>query len=216
MLVLQATKRAGEKTDSVRASGRIPAVFYGFGKESTPVSVPSIDFIKLFKQAGETTAITLDLGSEKVPTLIHDIQRDPVTGEPIHVDFLVVDMNKEAEVSVPIEFTGLAEAEKSGIGMVMKVMHEVEVRALPANLPHSIVVDITELITLQDVIHAKDLALPSGVSLVTNGEDVVASVSAYVEEKEEAPVLDLDAIEVEKKGKKEEEEGGEKTEESAS
>lgn len=205
MLVLQATKRAGEKTDSVRASGRIPAVFYGFGKESTPVSVPSIDFIKLFKQAGETTAITLDMGGEKVPTLIHDIQRDPVTGQPTHIDFLVVDMNKEIEVAVPIEFTGLAEAEKSGIGMVMKVMHEVEVRALPANLPHSIDVDITGLVTLQDVIHVKDLALPNGVSLVTDADEVVASVSAYVEEKEEAPVLDLEAIEVEKKGKKEEE-----------
>lgn len=213
MLVLQATKRAGEKTDSVRASGRIPAVFYGFGKESTPVSVPSIDFIKLFKQAGETTAITLDMGGEKVPTLIHDIQRDPVTGEPTHVDFLVVDMNKEAEVAVPIEFTGLAEAEKSGIGMVMKIMHEVEVRALPANLPHSIVVDITGLVTLQDVIHAKDLTLPNGVSLMTDGEDVVASVSAYVEEKEEAPVLDLEAIEVvDQKGKKPEEGGEETTE----
>lgn len=214
MLVLQATKREGEKADSVRASGRIPAVFYGFGKESTPVSVPSIDFIKLFKQAGETTAITLDMGGEKVPTLIHDIQRDPVTGEPTHVDFLVVDMNKEAEVAVPIEFTGVSEAEKSGLGMVMKVMHEVEVRALPANLPHSIVVDIASLVTLQDIIHAKDLALPNGVSLVTEGEDVVASVSAYVEEKEESAVLDLDAIEVEKKGKKEEEEGT-KTEESS-
>ncbi len=205
MLVLQATKRAGEKTDSVRASGRIPAVFYGFGKESTPVSVPSMDFIKLFKQAGETTAITLDLGSEKVPTLIHDIQRDPVTGEPTHVDFLVVDMNKEVEVAVPIEFTGLAEAEKSGIGVVMKVMHEVEVRALPANLPHSIVVDITGLATLHDIIHLKDLTLPNGVSLVDDADEVVASVSAYVEEKEEAPVLDLDAIEVVgKKGKEEE------------
>lgn len=205
MLILQATKRAGEKTEEVRANGRIPAVFYGFGKESTPISVPAIEFTKLFREAGETTAITLDLGGEKVSTLIHDLQKDPVKGDITHVDFLVVDMNKEAEVAVPIEFTGLAEAEKLGLGVVMKVMHEIEVRALPANLPHSIEVDVTSLATLSDAIHAKDLALPTGVSLVTDPEEVVASVTAFVEEKEEAPVLDVSTIEVEKKGKKEEE-----------
>jgi large subunit ribosomal protein L25 len=206
MLILQATKRTNEKPADVRAAGRIPAVFYGFGKESTPISVPGVEFIKLFREAGETTAITLDMGTEKVSALVHDMQRDPVTGTPTHVDFLVVDMNKEAEVAVPIEFTGLAEAEKLGLGVVMKIMHEVEVRALPADLPHSIEVDVTPLATLSDAIHAKDLALPKGVTLVTDGEEVVASVAAFVEEKEEAPVLDVSTIEVEKKGKKEDEE----------
>ncbi len=205
MLILQATNRTNEKPADIRASGRIPAVFYGFGKESTPVSIPAIEFTKLFKEAGETTAITLDLGGQKVPTLIHDMQRDPVTGEVTHVDFLVVDMNKEAEVAVPIEFTGLADAEKSGVGVVMKVMYEIEVRALPADLPHSVTVDLTPLATLSDVIHAKEITLPKGVVLVGNEEDVVASVAAFVEEKEEAPVLDVSTIEVEKKGKKEEE-----------
>jgi large subunit ribosomal protein L25 len=117
MLILQATKRTNEKPADVRAAGRIPAVFYGFGKESTPISVPGVEFIKLFREAGETSAITLDMGGEKVSALVHDMQRDPVTGEYTHIDFLVVDMNKEAEVAVPIEFTGLAEAEKLGLGV---------------------------------------------------------------------------------------------------
>jgi large subunit ribosomal protein L25 len=206
MLILQATKRTNEKPADVRAAGRIPAVFYGFGKESTAISVPGVEFIKLFREAGETSAITLDMGTEKVSALVHDMQRDPVTGEYTHIDFLVVDMNKEVEVAVPIEFTGLAEAEKLGLGVVMKIMHEVEVRALPANLPHSIEVDVTSLATLSDAIHTKDLTLPKGVTLVADGEEVVASVAAFVEEKEEAPVLDVSAIEVEKKGKKEDEE----------
>lgn len=204
MLTLKATKRENEKPSDIRANGLVPAVFYGFKKESTAVSVPAIEFMKLFREAGETTAITLDVEGEKVSTLIHDIQRDPVTGEATHIDFLVVDMNKETEVSVPIEFTGLAEAEKGGLGVVMKVMHEIEVKALPADLPHSIEIDLTPLATLHDVIHAKDIALPKGVSLVTDGEEVVASVSAFVEESEESPVLDVNAIEVEKKGKQEE------------
>jgi len=206
MLILQATKRTNEKPADVRAAGRIPAVFYGFKKESTPISVPGVEFIKLFREAGETTAITLDLGTEKVSSLIHDTQRDPVTGEPTHIDFLVVDMNKEVEVAVPVEFTGLAEAEKLGLGVVMKVLHEIEVRALPADLPHSVIVDVTSLATLSDAIHAKDIALPKGVVLVTDADEVVASVAAFVEEKEEAPVLDVSTIEVEKKGKKEDEE----------
>jgi large subunit ribosomal protein L25 len=211
MLILKANKRKDEKPSDIRASGLIPAVFYGFKKETTSISVPSVDFIKLLKQAGETTAITLDVEGEKVSTLIHDIARDPVTGEPTHVDFLVIDMNKETEVSVPIEFTGLAEAEKAGLGIVMKVMHEIEVRALPADLPHSITVDVTPLATLHDVIHAKDLVLPKDISLIANANKIITSISAFVEEKEEAPVLDVDSIEVEKKGKKEEETEAEPT-----
>ena len=214
MLILKANKRAEEKMSDIRGAGLVPAVFYGFGKESTNISIPSVEFTKVFREAGESTTVTLDVDGEKISTLIHDIQRDPVTGEATHVDFLVVDMNKEVEVSVPIEFTGLAEAEKSGIGMVMKVMHEIEVKALPADLPHSIEVDITSLATLSDTIHAKDITLPKGVSLVADGEEVIASVSAFVEEKEEAPVLDVDAIEVEKKGKEANKEDGD-TEEAA-
>ncbi|MBP6857695.1 MAG: 50S ribosomal protein L25 [Candidatus Pacebacteria bacterium] len=205
MLILKANKRAGEKMVDIRAEGLVPAVFYGFKKEATSISVPSVDFIKLFREAGETTAITLDVAGEKISTLIHDVQRDPVTGAPVHVDFLVVDMNKITEVSVPLEFSGISEAEKSGIGMVVKVMHEITVSALPADLPHSIHVDVSSLATLSDAIHAKDVVLPKGVTLVDDAEEVVAAVTGFAEEKEEAPVLDVDAIEVEKKGKKEEE-----------
>ncbi|MCC7436297.1 50S ribosomal protein L25 [Candidatus Nomurabacteria bacterium] len=205
MLILKATKRTDEKIADIRDQGLVPAVFYGFKKESTSISVPSIEFIKLFREAGETTAISLDVEGEKIPCLVHDLQKDPVTGAPMHIDFLVVDMNKETEVSVPIEFTGLAEAEKAGLGIVVKVMHELEVKALPADLPHSIEVDLTPLVELHQSIHAKDIVLPKGVSLITEPEEIIASVSAFSEEKEEAPVLDVDSIEVEKKGKKEEE-----------
>ncbi len=208
MLQLEAQVRTNEKPEVLRASGMVPAVFYGSGKESTKIAVPSVPFIKLFREAGESTAIALVLEGKQIPVLVHDMQQDPITGEPSHVDFLVVDMNKEAEVSVPLEFTGTAEVEKTGLGIVMKVMHEIEVSALPANLPHDIVVDISALATLSDVILAKDIALPKGVTLVSDPEEVVVSVSGLSEEKEETPAtVDFSAIEVEKKGKKEEEEG---------
>ena len=203
-ITLQAQKR-DTKAAALRAQDQIPAVYYGAGKESVAIAVPAKEFAKVWKEAGETTAVTLDLGGEKVTTLIHDMQHDPITNAPIHIDFLVIDMKKEIEVPVPIEFTGLAEAEKGGLGTLVKVLHEVEVRALPANLPHSLTVDVTSLATLDMQIHVKDIVLPTGVVMVTDGEEVVALVAAFKEEKEEVPTIDLDSIEVEQKGKKEEE-----------
>lgn len=190
--------------EAARAAEQVPAVYYGAGKESTSISVPLRDFTKIFKEAGETTAIELAVEGEVVNALIHDIQRDPLSGLPIHIDFLAIDMNKEIEVPVPIEFTGLAEAEKNGLGTLVKVLHEVQVRALPAHMPHSFTVDVTPLATLESQIHVRDIALPNNVTLVTSPDEVVALITAFIEEKEEAAPIDLESIEVEQKGKKEE------------
>jgi large subunit ribosomal protein L25 len=201
-ITLQASKREGSPS-ALRSQDIVPAVYYGAGSDAVSISVPLKEFIKVFKEAGETTAVTLQIGGEKITTLIHDIQRDPLSGAPTHVDFLIIDMNKEIEVAVPIEFIGLAEAEKNGLGTLVKVLHEVSVRALPANLPHGFTVDVSGIATLDDQIHAKDIVLGSGVTLVSNPEEVLALVTPFVEEKEEAPVFDPNAIEVEKKGKEE-------------
>ncbi len=205
MQTLTATKRSkADKLGDVRSNGMVPAVVYGARVENTSISVPSVDFIKAWKIAGESSTIALDLEGKKIDVLIHDLQVDPVKGFPIHVDFLAIDMNKPVQVNIPLEFTGVAPAEKAGLGSLVKVLHEVHVEALPKDLPHSIVVDISSLETLENQLHAADIVLPKGVTLVTDGMEVVALVAAAKEEKEEAPV-DLSAIEVEKKGKKEDE-----------
>lgn len=210
MNTLTATKRSKtEKLSTIRTNGMVPAVVYGAQVENTLVSVLSTDFVKVFKLAGETSTIVLDITSTagkstKVDVLIHEVQVDPIKGFPIHVDFLAVDMNKPVEVAIPLEFIGLAKAEKDGLGTLVKVLHEVEIEALPKDLPHNIQVDVTVITTLEDVIHVRDIKLPKGVTLVTDEDEVVALVAAAKEEKEETPV-DLSAIEVEKKGKKEEE-----------
>lgn len=205
-ITLAATKRTNESPAALRAADQIPAVFYGNKKETTSIAISAREFAKVWKEAGETTTVTLDLGGEKVTTLIHDMQLDPIMNVPTHVDFLVIDMKKEIEVAVPIEFTGLAEAEKGGLGTLVKVLHEVQVRALPNDLPHGFEVDVTPLASLDMQIHVKDIKLPTGVTMVTDGEEVVALVAAYKEEKEDAPAaIDFDAIQVEEKGKKEEE-----------
>lgn len=207
MFAIKAKKRdENTKLGILRKSGEIPAVFYGVGKETTSISISNIEFKKVWRNAGESSAVKITIPSGDIDVLIHEVQVDPVTDEPIHVDFLVIDMKKKIHVKVPIVFEGISNAVKSGIGNLVKVFHEIEIEALPADLPHNLIADISKLETLKDQIFVSDIKLPAGVVVINNPSDVVASIVEQVEEKEEvvAPV-DLSAIEVEKKGKKEEE-----------
>ncbi|MEK7569792.1 MAG: 50S ribosomal protein L25 [Patescibacteria group bacterium] len=206
MLAIEA-KRRNSSTGShkLRKTGIIPAVFYGAGKKSTSIEVATSAFKKIWRAAGESTAVQVKTPEENVDTLIHEVQVDPVTDEPIHVDFLAIDMTKKIKVKVSLEYAGVSEAVKAGLGNLVKVLHEVEVEALPKDLPHNLAVDISKLRTLEDNVVISDIKVPQGVEILNNPEEVVASMVAQVEEKvEEAPV-DLSAIEVEKKGKQEEE-----------
>lgn len=203
MITLSAEQRTGT-AKALRGAEKIPAVYYGKGSDAVSVAIDAREFAKVYKEAGTTTVIALTIGGEKIPVLVHDIQRDIRLGEPTHIDFLVVDMKKEIEIDVPLEFTGTAEAEKSGLGNLVKAAFEIKVQALPTNIPQSIVVDVTSIATLEDQIKAGDITLPAGVTLVTDAEEVVALATAFAEEKE-TPTLDVNAVEVEQKGKKDEE-----------
>ena len=207
MFKIKADKRdGGEKLGVLRKSGKIPAVFYGAGQTTTSVTLSNSEFKKIWRDAGESSAIKISTPNGDVDALIHEVQVDPVTDEPIHVDFLAIDMKKKIKVKVPLVFEGISNAVKNGIGNLVKVLHEVEIEALPADLPHNLFVDISKLETLDNNIVVSDIKLPAGVVVITHGTDVVASIVAQVEEKEEvAAPVDLSAIEVEKKGKKEEE-----------
>jgi len=192
--------------DTLRKGGELPAVFYGAGKTSTPISISDLEFKKVWRGAGESSAVVIKTPEGDVDVLIHEVQMDPVRDVPIHVDFLAIDMTKKIKVNVALEFVGVSLAVKSGVGNLVKVLHEIEIEALPKDLPHSLEVDISKLATLQDNITVADIKLPEGVVAITAGTDIVASVVEQVEEKEEvAAPVDLSAIEVEKKGKKEEE-----------
>lgn len=207
MFIIKAEKRNGNvDLDILRKAGEIPAVFYGIGKTTTSISVPIVDFKKIWREAGESSTVKISIDNSNIDVLIHEVQVHPITDEPIHVDFLVVDMNKKIKVNVPLEFIGISNAVKNGLGNLVKVLHEVEIEALPKDLPHNLEVDISKLEKVEDQIFVSDIKLPAGVSLITNKQDVVASIILQVEEKEEIiQPVDLSSIEVEKKGKKEEE-----------
>jgi len=198
------TRDAGTKVRVIRESGDVPAVFYGFKKDATSLSVKKVDFTRAFREVGETNTLTLETSSGAFDALIHDVQYDPVTNEPIHIDFLAVDMTKEIEVDVPFEFTGEAPAVKNG-GILVKVMHEVKVSALPKNVPHGVTIDISSLETNDSTIALKDIKFPAGVTVLEDMEAVVASIAVAKDEPVEAAPVDLSTIEVEAKGKKEEE-----------
>ncbi len=208
MFVINAKPRdKSGKVDTLRKKGEIPAVFYGAGKKNTSISVSTLEFKKIWRQAGESSAVVVKTATDNIDALIHEVQVDPVTDEPIHADFLAIDMTKKIKVKVPLEFEGISNAVKNGIGNLVKVLYEIEIEALPKDLPQHLTVDISKLETLQDNVFVSDIKLPTGVVAITGLDDVVVSVVEQVEEKEEvvAPV-DLSEIELaEKKGKKEEE-----------
>lgn len=200
------TSAVRESPESLRKKGLLPAVFYGPKEKSTPIVLNKIDFVKILREAGESTVIGLQTPKGEIEALVREVSYEPVRGEPVHVDFYVPEKGKTVAVYVPLVFLGISLAIKDLGGMLVKVLHEIEVEALPKDLPHDIKVDIGTLIDLDSQILAQDIPLPTGVALLTEPEEVVAAISVAEEEKEDvAAPVDLSAIEVEKKGKKEEE-----------
>lgn len=208
MLTLKATKRdKSEKASAIREVGNVPAVFYGPKEEATSITINATDFERVYKEAGESSVIILKEGDEEHQALIYYVDRDPVSEAYRHIDFYIIEKGKKVEVSVPLEFVGEAPAEKSMNGVLVKVIHELDIKASPKDLPHEIEVDISTLVDFDSQIHAKDLKLPEGVELMIDPMDVVVLVQEPKEESEEdneAP--DLDSIEVVGEKKKTEEE----------
>lgn len=203
---LKANKREAKiHADKVRAEGFLPAVFYGKKEASTPIQIKKSDFLKAWKEAGESTVISIDVDGTNVDALISEVALDPVTNQPIHADFYVFEKGHKIELSVPVEFVGVSAAVKDLGGILMKIVHELKIKADPTNIPKQIEIDISPLAQFGDTIAAKDVPLPKGVELMENPEEIIATAAEPKEEKEEAAPVDLSSIEVEKKGKQDEE-----------
>jgi large subunit ribosomal protein L25 len=209
-LAIEKREKVG-KLDGLRDSGLLPAVFYGPKETSTNITVPVVDFKKVWKKAGESSVIILkDKSNNEHEALIHEVDVHPLSGEPRHVDFYVIEKGKKVEVAVPLVFEGISPAVKDLGGILVKVHRELKIEAGARDLPHELKVDISKLVNLNDSIHAKDIVLPKGVDLKVNPLDVIANVVEAKEEVvEEVKEIDMSAIEVEAKGKevKEGEEG---------
>lgn len=207
MQSITVTKReeTGKRGKRLLADGLMPAVVYGPKQEAVSIALSGRDFEKVLRTAGESSVIELSgLGSD-IQVLIHEVDRDPVTNVPRHADFYAIEKGAKVEVAVPLTFVGESPAVKAGASLV-KVMHELEIEAAPADLPHDIEVDISSLSEIGAQVLVSDLKIPARVEVKADPEQVVVLVQEVaVEEETPAEAVDMGAIEVEKKGKDEEE-----------
>ena len=196
----------GKSSSLLAKDGLMPAIVYGHKQEATPVSLSVQDFTRILRESGESVVLDIDGLGKPMQVLIHDIDRDPITNVPRHADLYAIEKGAKVDVAVPLSFVGESLAVKTGANLV-KVLHELQIEAAPADLPTEIEVDISALGAVGDQIHVKDLVLPKGVVTHMDPEETVAlAQEVEVEAEEETAAPDMDAIEVEQKGKGEDEE----------
>lgn len=207
-------EETGNKLAALRKKGFIPAVVYGPGHKPLSIKIEYHQFEKVFEEGGESTIIKLKVKgveskiSEK-NVLIHNVDKNPVDEKIIHIDFYQIRMDRAITTEVPLVFEGESPAVANLDGTLVKNINEVEVEALPNDLPHEIKLDISSLKTFEDIIRIKDLEIPQGVKVLTDTESTVALVTPprteeELAELEEKPEEEVE--EVEKVGEEEEEE----------
>lgn len=193
MIILPAKirKDLGSKVKALRQKELLPAILYGPEIKAVPIEINTKEFKKVYQEAGESSLIELKGIEKKEPlVLIYEVKRDPLTLEPIHVDFYQPILTKEVEATVPLIFEGEAPAVKEKEGTLVKEIQEIEVKALPQKLPHEIRVNVECLETFEDEITVKDLSIPQDVTIDKDQDALVAHVTApeKVAEELEKPI----------------------------
>lgn len=172
----------------LRASGRIPAILYGHGNDPTPLSIDPrvLEGILRDSDAGMNTLIDLsgDASVAGKMVMVKDLQRDPVRGRMLHADLFEIDANEAVDVSVPVHLHGTPKGVTLSGGIVDQVIREIEIECLPNAIPEEFVLEIAHL-DLGDSLHVRDIPLPAGVALLTDGDLSVVSVTAVMAEEAE-------------------------------
>lgn len=179
MLSVRPRSVRGKEVAKLRRAGTLPGVVYGAGLESQPIAIDAREFEALHRQAGRNAVVDLQLDGDKpVPVLLHVIQEHPVTRKTIHVDFLAVNMEEERTIEVPILIVGESEAVDKQGGVLLHLRDAVLVRAKPDDIPTGVELDISSLVDFEQTLHASDLRIPPGVTLMTDPAEAVARVQA--------------------------------------
>jgi len=214
-LSVQTREKFGKATKALRREGFIPAELYGHGMENEHLSVPVKDFMKAFKEAGTSAILYLCIGNgprsdrqERKPAIIHDFTYDPITGTIAHVDFYAVRMDEMITAKIPLEFVNESPAVKEKEAIINKSMLEIEVEALPQDLPRAFKIDLSLLDDLDKSIYVRDIAVPKGVKILIEGDTAIATATPPVAEEkiEAAAPVDVSAVKVEGEEKKAERE----------
>lgn len=195
----------GKKLKSIRKDGALPVNVFGRSINSYALQVNYQEFEKVYNEAGETGLIELKTGSKNVPILIHSIQRDPVSNKMLHADLIQVDLKQKVSAEVPIEIIGEAPAEKQGLGTMVLQMNEIQVEALPADLPDKFEIDVSLLTEEDQSLTVADIKVDAKkVEIKEDLQSVVVKIEKAKEEKEEvvAPPAEegVDVVESTEKG----------------
>lgn len=203
MLELKVEKRTslGKAAATLRKAGIVPAELYGHGIQNVHVSVKERDFEKIYKEAGENTVLNVVVDGTPRPVLIYYVKRDALTDKVLAVDFYQVKMDEKIETTVPFKFIGESPAVKEG-GILIKSMDEVEVEALPQNLPEHIEVDLSKLAAIGDSLYVRDLPKSTKYEYAVEPDTVIASITEQAEEEEISTSLTPEQVVVETEERK--------------
>jgi len=176
---LKAQKRElfGKKVKKLRKQGLVPAIIYGHKFKNIPLKLNLHDFVKIFERAKENMIIDLEIeGDRTYSVLVHDILKDPVSGQILHIDFYRIKAGEEITAEIPLVFQNISPAVKDLGGTLVTNIRTIKVRALPKDLPHDIKLDISTLKSFDDQIKVSDLPKPQGVKFLMEPEAVVVLI----------------------------------------
>lgn len=182
-------KVVGRKVKKLRREDILPANIYGKKVKSLAVQLNLKDFLPVYQKVGETGIVELKVGGEQKlrPVLIHNVQLDPVSDQPLHADFYQVSLTEKITSDIPVELVGESPAVEQNIGVLIQPLSEVEVEALPTDLPDKFNVDTSSLKKIDDAVTVSDLKVPTGVKILTSAGEILAKIESLAKEEEVAP-----------------------------
>lgn len=183
-VVLEAKKReiVGKKVKRLRREGLLPVTVYGRDVKSESLTVPTKEFLSVYRRAGETGLVELQFDGKSQHTLISNVQIHPLSRLPLHVEFRAVNLKEKIKANVPVELVGESPAVQSAVGVLLQTVSEIEVEALPTELPEKVEVDVTELSEIDQQVTVGQLKVASGVEVLTPSEEIVVKVVPAVSE----------------------------------
>jgi large subunit ribosomal protein L25 len=208
-VLLQVNKRdvVGKQVKTLRREGILPAIVYGRGISSIPISLNARKANQILSAISSSSLVIVEIDGEKHTTLVREKQRDPVTGDVLHIDFYEVSMTEKLRTNVMLEFQGESPAVKELMGVLVNVLESLEVECLPQDLPNRIVADLSTLEEIGDSLYVRDIILPPNIELISDIDGLVVVISPpAVEEIEEVEEVEIteEEPEVIERGKEEE------------
>jgi len=185
--ILTAEKRTitGKQVKHLRRKGILPANMFGKGMKSTSLQLQLTDFEKVYNEVHETGLVDLTVDGETHPVLIQNIHIQPITHVPLHADFFKVNLKEKVKATIPVIGIGEPKAVTDKIGVLLQSLSEVEVEALPADLPENIEISVEELAQIDDSLTVGDLKVPTGVEILAEPAEMIFRIGELVSEEAE-------------------------------